>query len=77
MAKKDHEEKMNLTRRDFLKTTGAVAAAGIAANGLILSGSTLAHAQETPGKWDDEVDVIVVGSGFAGLAAAFPGPPEP
>jgi flavocytochrome c len=27
--------------------------------------------RESPGKWDEETDVIVVGSGFAGLAAAI------
>ncbi len=62
----------NSTRRDFLKK-GALA--GIAAaGGMTLGMGTKkagARALPTPEKWDAEYDVIIVGSGFAGLAAGI------
>ena len=62
---------MNLTRRDFIKVTGsATALAGAATTG-ILMGTGKAMASELPQKWDGEADVVVIGSGFAGLAAAL------
>lgn len=61
----------DVTRRNFLKSTGSAAAlAGIAASGLVLSPGK-AGATELPKKWDEAVDVVVIGSGFAGLAAAI------
>ena len=68
----DHKEKeRKLTRRDFMKTTGgATAMVGLAATGLFLNPGK-SGASELPDKWDDEKDVIVIGSGFAGLAAAI------
>jgi len=67
---KKAEKGKSLTRRDFLKATGgATAFAGVAASGLFL-GSSEANATELPRKWDETVDVVVVGSGFSGLAAA-------
>ena len=60
-----------VTRRNFLKSTGSAAAlAGIAASGLVLSAKD-AKASTLPKKWDEKVDVAVIGSGFAGLAAAI------
>lgn len=65
------EKKQGVTRRDFLKTTGAtVAAAGIAAGGLTL-GAGEVHAAEVPKKWDESTDVVIIGSGFAALSAAI------
>ena len=52
------------TRRAFLKTTG-VSAFGFAA------GSAGAQAPGTPTRWTREADVVVVGSGAAGLPAAI------
>lgn len=55
-----------ISRRDWLKT----AAAGTT----LLAGSLSAHAspiEPMPPKWDETFDVVVVGSGFAGLAAAI------
>lgn len=61
--------KSGLTRRKLL-TAGAVAAAG----GLAVAPSA-SHAQKRAGasrtEWDEEFDVVVIGSGFAGLAAAY------
>lgn len=54
-----------LTRRNFLKTT----AAGAAALGGM--GAADAMAQGRPGRWDRQADVIVIGSGAAGLPAAI------
>ncbi|MCL2891938.1 flavocytochrome c [Brenneria tiliae] len=58
------------SRRHFLKSTGAVIGA--------LGGMALSRpAQAVPGpvpipqKWDTTVDVLIVGTGFAGLAAAI------
>ena len=60
------------TRRDFLKK-GALA--GIVAAGSMTLGMGTkkagARALPTPEKWDAEYDVIIVGSGFAGLAAGI------
>jgi fumarate reductase flavoprotein subunit len=62
----------NQNRRTFLKTgigVGALAAAaGLALD--LTKGEAQAAARKVPAKWDERVDVVVVGSGFAGLAAA-------
>lgn len=65
------KKETNLTRRDFVKATaGATAVAGIAASGILINpGESVAAA--IPQKWDLEADVVVIGSGFAGLAAAI------
>lgn len=60
-----------LTRRHFLKTTGgAVAAAGIVTSGLPFAAAK-AEAAPMPKKWNETYDIVVIGSGFAGLAAAY------
>ena len=50
-----------LNRRSLIKTAVALS---------LPSGIGLAHAVEPPQKWDAEADVVVVGAGGAGLAAA-------
>ena len=55
----------DLSRRNWLK-----AAAGTT----LLAGTSLATAKGVdpmPEKWDETFDVVVIGSGFAGLAAAI------
>ncbi|PKN53184.1 MAG: flavocytochrome c [Deltaproteobacteria bacterium HGW-Deltaproteobacteria-13] len=71
--KKDDQTDKRLSRRNFLKTAGSAAAvAGLAAGGIGIS-STNAQAvgDALPKKWDETYDVVIVGSGFAGLAAAI------
>ncbi|MBO6639926.1 MAG: flavocytochrome c [Roseitalea sp.] len=53
------------TRRTLLAGGTAAAVAGIA-----LSGTTTEASATLPETWDEEYDVVVIGSGFAGLAAA-------
>lgn len=63
----------NNGRRDFLKTSlavGLVSASGAFALNFGASSAEAATARKIPSKWDETFDVIVVGSGFAGLAAA-------
>ena len=58
------------TRRGFL----AAGAAGVAAGGLAASAAESADARwidALPKKWDETYDVVIIGSGFAGLAAAW------
>ena len=58
---------VELNRRTFL--SGSVAAGAVA-----LFGTEAAHAAgavKLPAKWDETADVVIVGSGFAGLAAAI------
>jgi hypothetical protein len=63
------ERKVN--RREFLKGSAAAGTA-VAAGGVAGSWTpTLAMAEGLPAKWDKEVDVVVVGTGHAGLAAAI------
>ena len=62
-----------VSRRDFMKTMGGAAAvAGMAMGGVTVTGRNAAAAgSDLPAKWDETADVVVVGSGFAGLAAAI------
>ncbi len=54
------------SRRAFLKNAGAATLAMAASVGV---GQTIAHAEE-PGEWDAQADVVIVGAGAGGLAAA-------
>ncbi len=62
-------KKKNLSRRDFLKTTsagiGAAAMIGFNAEPAISKGTAPVK------KWDKEADVVVVGTGFAGIVSAI------
>ena len=44
---------------------------GLAGAGLMAGAAHAAHAAEAPAGWDRECDVLVVGSGYAGLCAAI------
>ncbi|MCU0897067.1 MAG: flavocytochrome c [Burkholderiales bacterium] len=58
-----------LSRRRFLQTAGVAAGATVGA--LALPRAADAAAAPMPKKWDVTTDVLVVGTGFAGLAAAI------
>ncbi len=70
---------LTMTRRDFATTAAALGAAGIAAQGISARPAQADEAQEdatgaiapleAPQAWDEEFDVVVVGSG-GGLAGA-------
>lgn len=71
--KKDKIEEKGVSRRSVLKGAvafGAIAAGGGMALNLASPGTAEAIVRKMPAKWDETWDVIVVGSGFAGLAAA-------
>lgn len=55
----------NLTRREVMGA-GALASAS-----LTFVGTASAAPREVPESWDEDVDVVVIGTGFAGLAAAY------
>lgn len=60
------EKIMNtLNRRKFLSSSAL-----LATSSLITVTANAAAKNPMPAKWDEEADIIVVGSGFAGLAAA-------
>lgn len=63
----EKESKKGLTRRGFIKAA-AVGGGAIALTGL---GLKEVKAVPAPKKWDKEADIVIVGSGFAGLAAAI------
>jgi urocanate reductase len=63
----------SLSRRSVLKGAiglGVLASAGGLAMNLTAAGSAEAAVRKLPRKWDETIDVVIVGSGFAGLAAA-------
>jgi len=66
------QEGMGVSRRSLLKgaaALGAMTAGGLALN-LSAPGTAEAAKRPLPKKWDETLDVVVVGSGFAGWAAA-------
>jgi flavocytochrome c len=66
------ESEKTITRRNFLKTTGGAAAvAGMALGGVSHPSRALAAGDALPAKWDETADVVIIGSGFAGLSAAI------
>ncbi len=73
MKKNDEtsETKGKITRRGFLKagmSAGVLAATGLALD--LSKRDAEAAERKLPKKWDEQIDVVIVGSGFAGLAAA-------
>jgi fumarate reductase flavoprotein subunit len=73
--KKEEKEKIGsagVSRRDLLK--GVAAAGALTASGLALNmaapGTAEAISRPLPKKWDETIDVVVVGSGFAGWSTA-------
>ena len=67
----ERKKSTSLTRRNFLKTAGGAAAvAGLATSGIALT-PWKAEAATLPKKWDETYDIVIIGSGFAGLAAAY------
>ena len=71
--KKDEQADKTFSRRNFLKTTGGAAgAAAVALGGInLLPSRAEAAGDALPKKWDDTYDIVVIGSGFSGLAAAI------
>ncbi len=68
----DSEQK-GMSRRSLLKgaaAVGAMAGLGGLALNLVAPGTAEAITKKLPQKWDETWDVVVIGSGFAGLAAA-------
>ncbi len=61
---------MSLKRRDFLLSSSGMAAA-LAVSQLASSETALAQAPRPPAKWQQTADVVVIGSGAAGLPAAI------
>jgi urocanate reductase len=62
-----------MSRRGFLQlagSAGALAAVPALSLGVLEGDAEAAPVHWIPKKWDEEIDVVVVGSGFAGLAAA-------
>ena len=71
MAESTREARLRVTRRGFLKAGGvsAALAAGMGgALGAVPFRASRAFAQQS---WDEEYDVVVVGSGAAGFAAGI------
>jgi len=65
--KKEKESKNGISRRELIKITGV----GVGAATLGGLGSTGVGAHELSVTWDKETEVLIIGSGFAGLAAAI------
>ncbi len=64
---KNEVTKKNLSRRDFVRT----AAAGIGATTLAGIGAQTAEAAQASRHWDKIADVVIIGSGAAGLPASI------
>jgi heterodisulfide reductase subunit A-like polyferredoxin len=63
------EDKSAVSRRKFLGSTAAMAATAVMGEQLLFPKEL--QAVRIPAKWDREADVVVIGTGYAGLAAAI------
>lgn len=63
------EQNQGITRRRFITGAAAVAAAGALGQEMLFPRPL--QAVEVPKKWNRTADVVVIGTGFAGLAAAI------
>ena len=63
------DNKKGINRRTVLKGLGA--GAGLALTGGLSSAAYAAYVPAVPAKWDRAFDVIVIGTGYAGLSAAI------
>ncbi len=68
---KDSESSKEVSRRDFFKSSAVAIAAGAALGGIGLISKDADAKEAIPKKWDESYDVVIIGSGFAGLAAAI------
>ena len=68
MSQNKHEDKA-LSRRDFIRKT----AVGMGTTAMVGLSARSAGSQELgpAPKWENETDVLIVGTGFAGLASAI------
>ena len=67
--KNSEKKRKDLSRRDFIRKT----AVGVGAAGMVGLGAKPAISQDTAHyeKWDQESDVVIIGTGFAGLVAGI------
>lgn len=70
MAEDTKNGVQRISRRNFLKSAGAAAVAGTAAVG-VLAAKPATAAPQIPKKWDKTADVIMIGSGYSGLAGTL------
>ncbi len=68
---KNSETSKDISRRDFLKSTAGAAIATGAVLGIGITKNNAYAKEEMPKTWDESYDVVIIGSGFAGLAAAI------
>jgi succinate dehydrogenase/fumarate reductase flavoprotein subunit len=68
MANDSRESRLQVSRRGFLKAGGVGAAMAMGSLGAIPFSASRAAAQQA---WDEEFDIVVAGSGCAGLVAAI------
>jgi len=69
--KKIPKEAGEISRREFLKDAGFVVAGAAIGAGITYPLASGGKEPWLPDKWDYEADVVVVGTGFAGLSAAI------
>jgi len=68
-SRKDAKEQSRISRRTFITGAGVAAAAGTLGGDLLFPRPL--RAVEVPKKWDRKADVVIVGTGYSGLASAI------
>ena len=63
--------KNGLSRRNFFGTSAVMAGASLLMPGVAAAQLPPDHCKAVPTKWDFEADVVVIGAGACGMAAAI------